>query len=290
MTLIALSLILVSAIAHATWNFLAKRTNNQELFIWLMILSIGVLFLPLAIILLIREPVTGPGWWFIAGTTILHAIYFVLLARSYTHADLSLVYPVARGFGPALVPILGVFILSEVIAPLAIVGIITVICGIFVVYWGGHFSKIIRDPLRFVRDTGMRYAILTGIVNAVQSIWDKVGVGYVNPFLYMYLLALGGAVVLAPYMLRVHGKKGVQIEGRANLKVIPVAGLLMFLAYSLVLLTLQFTQVSYIIPAREIGIVIGVVLGSILLREPFGKGRIIGSILIALGVASITIA
>ena len=290
MTLIALSLILISAVAHATWNFLAKRTVNQELFIWLMIISIGILLLPLAIILLMSDPVSGPGWWFIVGTIILHAIYFVLLARSYTHADLSLVYPVARGVGPALVPILGVFILSEIVAPLAIVGIITVICGIFTVYWWGQFSKIIRDPLRLFRDTGMRYAILTGIVNAVQSIWDKVGVSYVNPFLYMYLLALGGAIVLAPYMLGVHGIKAVQIERRANLKIIPVAGLLMFLAYGLVLLTLQFTQVSYIIPAREIGIVIGVVLGSILLKEPFGKGRIIGSLLIALGVALITIA
>jgi drug/metabolite transporter (DMT)-like permease len=290
MTLIALSLILISAIAHATWNFLAKRTVNQELFIWLMIISIGILLLPLAIILLMSDPVSGPGWWFIVGTIILHAIYFVLLARSYTHADLSLVYPIARGVGPALVPILGVFILSEIVAPLAIVGIITIICGIFIVYWWGQFSKIIRDPLRLFRDTGMRYAILTGIVNAVQSIWDKVGVSYVNPFLYMYLLALGGAIVLAPYMLGAHGIKAVQIEGRANLKIIPVAGLLMFLAYGLVLLTLQFTQVSYIIPAREIGIVIGVALGSILLKESFGKGRIIGSLLIALGVALITMA
>ena len=254
-----------------------------------MIISISIALIPLAIILLIGDPIVSPGWWFILGTVILHAIYFVLLARSYTYADLSLVYPIARGIGPALVPILSVLVLNEVVTSLAIVGIITIIVGIFIVYWWGQVAKIIRDPFMFLRDTGIRYAVLTGLVNSVQSIWDKVGVRYVNPFLYMYLLALGSAIVLAPYMLRFHGIKAIRIEWRRNLKIIPIAGLLMFLAYSLVLLALQFTQVSYIIPAREVGIVIGVVLGSILLKEPFGKGRIIGSCFIALGVTLIYI-
>ena len=289
MTLFALVLILISAVAHATWNFLTKRTITQELFIWSMIISISIALIPLAIILLIGDPIVSPGWWFILGTVILHAIYFVLLARSYTYADLSLVYPIARGIGPALVPILSVLVLNEVVTSLAIVGIITIIVGIFIVYWWGQVAKIIRDPFMFLRDTGIRYAVLTGLVNSVQSIWDKVGVRYVNPFLYMYLLALGSAIVLAPYMLRFHGIKAIRIEWRRNLKIIPIAGLLMFLAYSLVLLALQFTQVSYIIPAREVGIVIGVVLGSILLKEPFGKGRIIGSCFIALGVTLIYI-
>ena len=105
----------------------------------------------------------------------------------------------------------------------------------------------------------------------------------------MYLLALGGAIVLAPYMLRFHGTKAIRTEWRGNLKIIPIAGLLMFLAYGLVLLALQFTRVSYVIPAREVGIIIGVVLGSILLKEPFGKGRIIGSCLMALGITFIYI-
>ena len=55
MTLLALVLILISAIAHATWNFLAKRTINQELFIWSMIISISIVLIPLAIICFITQ-------------------------------------------------------------------------------------------------------------------------------------------------------------------------------------------------------------------------------------------
>ena len=147
-----------------------------------------------------------------------------------------------------------------------------------------------QKVVAFIGDSTFFHLGITGLVNAVQSVWDKVGVQYVNPFLYMYLLALGGVMVLAPYMIRYHSMGAVRIEGRRNLKIIPVAGLLMFCAYGLVLLAMQFTQVSYIIPAREIGIVFGVVLGAILLKEPFGRGRIIGSCLIALGVSLISVA
>ncbi len=183
MTLIALGLILLSAIAHASWNLLAKRANNQELFIWWMLVAISVLLSPLAIALLLTESITYPGWWFVLGTVMLHALYFVLLGRSYTYADLSLAYPIARGLGPGLVPILGVVILHETITPLAIAGIILVIFGIYTVYWWGHFQQFLCDPLRLFHDVGARYAVFTGLVNAMQSIWDKAGVGYVNPFL-----------------------------------------------------------------------------------------------------------
>ncbi len=290
MTGLALGLILLSAVAHATWNLLAKRTKNQELFIWWMIVSIGIIIAPLAFFLFLQYPVVSPGWWFVLGTVILHALYFVLLGRSYAHADFSLVYPIARGLGPALVPVLGVLILKETLTPLAVIGIIMVIIGIYTVYWWGRIQQLRRDPLRLFREAGARYSILTGLVNAIQSTWDKVGVQYVNPFLYMYLLALGGVLVLAPYMITHHGPGAVQSEGRRNIKIIPVAGLLMFCAYGLVLLAMSFTQVSYIIPAREIGIVFGVILGVVLLREPFGRGRIIGSCLIALGVSFISLA
>jgi len=290
MTTLALILVLLSALAHATWNFLTKRANNPEVFIWWLLIVISVLLSPLAVVLLIRNPVVYPGWWFVLGTVILHALYFVFLGRSYSHADLSLVYPIARGVGPALVPVLGFLVLSETITPPAITGIITVIVGIYIVYWWGRLRQVVHDPLRLFREAGARYALLTGLVNATQSIWDKVGVRYVDPFLYMYLLALGGAIVLSPYMFQVHGIKTVRAEWQKNAKYMVIAGLLMFLAYSLVLTAMQFSRVSYIIPIREVGIVFGVILGTLMLKESFSKGRILGSGLIVLGVVFISIA
>lgn len=290
MTTLALILVLLSAVAHATWNFLAKRATNQEVFIWWMLISISVLLLPLAAILIWRYPILYPGWWFIFGTVVLHVLYFVFLGRSYTYADLSLVYPVARGMGPALVPVIGALVLKEIITTLAIVGIISVVLGILTVSWWGQFQKVFHDPLRFFREAGARYALLTGLVIAAYTVWDKMGVSYVNPFLYMYFLVLGSALFLTPYVCRIHGTKAIRIEMKGKTVSIIISGLLMFIAYGLILLALQFSRVSYIAAAREVGVVIGVLFGTLMLGEPFGKGRVLGSCLIVFGLVLISLA
>jgi drug/metabolite transporter (DMT)-like permease len=189
-----------------------------------------------------------------------------------------------------LVPIIGALVLKETITPLAIAGIVSVVVGIFAVYWWGSFDRLLRDPLRLFREAGARYALLTGLVIALYSVWDKVGVSYVYPLLYMYFLMLGAGLLLAPYIWKFHGLRLMRTEIKRKPRSIIVSGLLAFLAYALVLFALRTSKVSYIAPAREVGIVIGVVLGTLLLREPFGKGRAIGSCLIVLGLALISLA
>jgi len=289
-TALALILVLLSAISHATWNLLAKRAINQEVFLWCVLVSSCVLLLPLLIFLIWKYQILYPGWWFIFGTVVLHVLYFAFLGRSYARADLSLAYPIARGMGPALVPIIGALLLKEVITPQAMIGIICVVLGIFTVYWWGNFMEVLRDPLKIFRESGARYALLTGVVIAAYSVWDKVGVSYVNPFLYMYFLVSGSALFLMPYIWWFYGISTIRIELKKKIGNIILSGLLMFLAYGLILFAFQFSRVSYIAPAREVGIVIGVVFGTLLLREPFGKGRAIGSCLIIAGLGLISLA
>jgi len=289
MTALALILVLLSAIAHATWNLLAKRAINQEVFLWCVLVSSSLLFLPLFLFLIGKYEILYPGWWFILGTVVLHVLYFAFLGRSYTRTDLSLAYPIARGMGPALVPIIGALLLKEVIAPLAIIGIISVVVGIFTVYWWGNFKDVLHEPLKIFRESGARYALLTGLMIAAYSIWDKVGVSYVNPFLYMYFLVLGSALFLTPYVWWFQGITIIRVEIRKKIRSIILSGLLMFLAYGLILFALRFSRVSYIAPAREVGIVVGVVFGTLLLGEPFGRGRSIGSGLIIAGLVLISL-
>jgi len=290
MTGLALILVLLSALSHAIWNLLAKRAINQEVFLWCVLVSSSVLLLPLSVFLIWKYQILYPGWWFIFGTAVLHVLYIIFLGRSYARTDLSLAYPIARGMGPALVPIIGALLLKEVITPPAIIGITCVVVGIFAVYWWGNFIDVLHDPLKIFREPGTRYALLTGLVIAAYSVWDKVGVSYVNPLLYMYFLALGSALFLTPYIWWFHGISTIRIEIRKEIGSIILSGLLMFLTYSLILFALQFSRVSYIAPAREVGVVIGVVFGTLLLKEPFGKGRAIGSCLIIAGLVLISLA
>ena len=289
MTALSVLLVLLSAVAHSSWNLLLKRAGDPEVFAWCLLIVASVLLAPVGLALLWYNSVGLSGLWFLLATIVLHVLYFNLLARGYSQGDLSLVYPVARGIGPMLVPVLAVIFLDETIKPLAIAGISAIIVGIYTISWWGYFHQVLRSPLLFFRSAGMRYAVLTGLTIAAYSIVDKEGVSHVQPLLYMYLLGTGTAVMLAPYILAQKGTAAVKAEWRANALPITVAGLLTFAAYGLALTAFSLSRVSYVSPAREVGIVIGVMMGVFLLKEPFGGGRMLGSSFVVGGVVMIAL-
>lgn len=290
MTALALGLVLTAGVLHASWNLLVKQGTNQEIFVWLSQVALSTILIPVAVVLMWNYPIEPLGWWFLLATSALHVLYFLFLGKAYSSGDLSVVYPIARGMGPALVPIIAVLVLDENVSSMAVAGIIAVVAGIYTVYWWGRFGQILKDPLGLLRQPGTRYAVLTGLVIASYTVLDKVGIQYVTPFLYMYLMSVGIVVGLAPYILRAHSAEAIRAEWRINGLRIVAVGILVFLTYGMVLTALQFSRVSYIAPAREVGIVVGVLLGIVVLKEPFGRGRLIGSSLIVAGLALITLA
>lgn len=289
MTPLALTLVLLASVAHSSWNFLLKRSEDNEVFIWGLLVAASVLLAPLGVMLAWQNPIEPVGWWFVTATIVLHILYFGLLGRSYTEGDLSLVYPIARGMGPMLVPILAVVFLGETIATSAIAGIVVIVAGIYTVSWWGNFRRLARHPLDLFRNPSTRFAILTGFTIAAYTIIDKGGVGHVQPFLYMYLMTLGSAIGLFPYVLAKRKLNGIRHELRHNSVAILVAGGLTFLAYGLVLTAFSLSRVSYVAPAREIGIVVTVLIGTLVLKEPFGAGRLLGSLMIVAGLLLIAL-
>lgn len=289
MTALALGLILLSAAAHAAWNLLLKRSDNKEAFVWWLLFGGALMLAPLGGLLLYRYPPTPPGWWLALASAAMHVVYFTLLGRGYARGDLSLVYPIARSIGPMLVPALAVLTLGERMALPAVLGVAAIVLGIALVSWWGRWRELLRQPAALLRDGGIRYAVLTGLTITIYTLVDKRGVAHVQPFLFVYLLTAGAAIGMFPYILRHHGLAGLRREWQANARPILAAGLLMFVTYGLVLTAFAISRVSYAAPAREVGIVIGVLLGVFLLKEPFGAGRLLGSGFIVLGLALIAL-
>ena len=217
MTTLAVALILLSSLFHAAWNLLLKRADNQEIFVWALLVAGSVILFPLGVILFWLHPTSWPGYWLVIISAGTHGFYFILLGRAYSKGDLSLVYPIARGIGPMLVPILAVLALGESMGLLAAVGIALIVTGIFLVSWWGRFLQILTKPSLLFRDAGVRYAVLTGLTITLYTLVDQQGVEYTHPFLYMYLLTVGTAVCIAPYILFKHRLTGVRREWKRTL-------------------------------------------------------------------------
>jgi uncharacterized membrane protein len=61
------------------------------------------------------------------------------------------------------------------------------------------------------------------------------------------------------------------------------------IGYIFVLFAMRIAPVSHVAPVREMSMIIGAYLGTKLLREGYGGRRMIGTALIAAGVAALTL-
>ena len=233
-----------------------------------------------------RVTISIVGWYCIVATGVLHALYFFFVGGSYERGDLSLAYPMARGFGPLLVPIFAVIFLHEQLSPPGITGIVFVIIGIYAIHLRSFSLKAIFEPLAAIRSSASIWALLTGCTIAGYSLVDKVGVNAVDPPIYIYLMFFLSLLLLTPY---VWGKERSALtrEWQMNKWPILMVGLLDLFTYLLILFALQISKVSYVAAAREVSIVFSALFGIIWLGESHRQQRLTGSILIALGVAFI---
>ena len=288
-TLLALLLVVASAGAHATWNLLLKRAQRQEVFVW-WLSAFGVLgALPIAAVLAVWGGFEPVGVWYVVGSALVHICYFLCLGRSLARSDLSLVYPIARGFGPGLAPVLAVFALGETVTAPAWVGIAGIVVGIYIMAWWGQLRQLIADGGLARNTGGVAYALLTGVCIAIYTIVDKRGVGYISPFLYLYLTTCGVAVGMLPYIMRSYGAAAIVQEWRSGAWAVAAGAGLLFLAYGLVLTAMRIADVSYVAPAREVGLLFALLLGAVVLKERVTAGRVIGAALIVTGLALLTL-
>jgi drug/metabolite transporter (DMT)-like permease len=133
----AIALILVAAIAHASWNLFSKQASvtGAVSFIWLMSAAGTALYAPVIVVavLVARPHLTALSWAFLAGTGVLQAAYFLFLQSGYRLGDLSLVYPIGRGTGALLAALAGIVLLGERPGAVAIAGIACIVAGIIVI-------------------------------------------------------------------------------------------------------------------------------------------------------------
>lgn len=284
MSLYVLLLILGAALAHAGWNFAAKRAGTGgAALLWLATWAGVVIYAPLAL-WIVRPHVTWVMIGAIAVSACCHLTYFVLLQRGYATGDLSVVYPLARGTGPLLSIIVAVLFLRERPGVIGLLGAAAVIGGIAVITTAG----ISRGQARSV---GLRYGALygtgAGILIAVYTVWDAHAVAVLGlaPIFYDWGNDLCRGLMLTPYAAT-HRARVAEIA-RAYWREVLLIGGLSPLAYILVLYAYTKAPVSVVAPARELSIVIGSLLGWLWLREPHPGRRLTGAVVVVLGIAAL---
>jgi drug/metabolite transporter (DMT)-like permease len=284
----ALALVVSGALIHATWNLFAKKASGGLPFVWLYGIVSLIAAAPFGLHAWRQagQALDVLAWVAIAGSAALHLVYSLTLQKGYQAADFSIVYPTARGTGPMFAVVGAIVVLGEMPTLIGWIGILAIVGGILLISDAAKGLSFNSSKAR----TGLLWGVLTGLSIAAYTVVDGWAVKSlaIAPVLY-YVLGLSlRTLLLAPKALG--DRRALGEQWRRNARYILAVGLLSPLAYTLVLFAMTMAPLSYVAPARELSMLIGVLIGAKVLRESFTAARAIGTGLMLAGVVFLALA
>ena len=254
-----------------------------------------MIFTPVA---LATWDIRAAAWPYIVVSAVLELAYFVLLGRAYARAELSLVYPIARGSAPVLV-LLASAVLGTALATGQVIGILAVAAGIVA----------IRGLRRGVHRADIVLALGVGACIAAYTLVDKEGLKHAAPLPYLWVVNASAAVVYLPLLAWARGSRvraaaawvrgGRPAGARARLRsgwgvlraaLAPrtvVAGIGVFGAYALTLAALQRAPAAPVSALRETSVLFATAFAAVFLHERITAARAAGAVAVVAGVALI---
>jgi drug/metabolite transporter (DMT)-like permease len=277
MPVIAILLLLGSAILHTTWNILLKQAGEKYIATWWAVLLGSAIFLPF---LFVTGLPARETWLLLLASVLLEVIYYVALATAYQDADFSLVYPLARGAAPALIALWSVLFLGEKLTVGGAFGSGIIIFGLLVI--GG--SNLFRPGGEKPHLRGIVLALTIALLISLYSTIDGAAVKRTSAFPYAVIVFFLAPVLTSPLMVRRYSWSTLKAELTAHRVGVISIGLLTVCSYLLALFAYAIAPLSYAGAIREVSVVLGALAGWQFLGERMGGRRVAGAVIIFGGI------
>ena len=269
--------VLGGALLHAAWNAAIKAEPDKLLAA--VAVTLGAALLGAGALLFLPAPAAA-SWPFIAASSMLQVLYYLLLAATYRDADISHAYPLMRGTAPVLVAILNSG--NEALHPAQLAATALVCAGGAVICLGGGGLRSSRRTLVL--------ALLTALVIAAYTLVDGLGVRRSGaPAAYtawLFILAGAGVALASRHQLR--GRLAAYLTARPLL--VLGGGFASAASYGVALWAMTLAPIAVVAALRETSIVFAAAIAAWVLRERVGPARVAGAVLIAGGAAVLRLA
>ncbi len=269
------ALILLSALLHACWNAFVKNDGDRTAAMaWIM--GLGGLA---SLAALPFFPFPKPEVWpYLIATTLLQNAYFVFVILSYRHGELSQAYPIARGAAALFAALASSALGLDVLTAREWMGIGLSSLGIASLAFArsGSSTTLLRS---------LGYPLLSGAFTAAYSIVDGTGARVAGSALaYVLWMNTLAAPFLPAYVLMTR-RGEIAKTGLAEIGPRLAAAVVAMASYGIAVWAFSHGSMGRVAVLRETSVLFAAILGSVVLKEPFGTRRILSAALIMAGFA-----
>ncbi len=276
---LALSLAILAAFLHALFGALQKGRHDPWMSRGAIDFCYSMMAAPFAFFVV---PAPAQETWPIFGIVlVVHIIYKVLQAVTYSKGAYTVVYPVVRGTGP-LFAVVGAYLLfGEVFNLVQWLGVAVLLSGI---YGLAAYNLAHESVDRGLLKVALALAVLTGMFVALYTTIDAYGIRATpNPFTFLAWFFFLDGLTLPPFV----AWRWFKMADRPDLGPLMARGVLgavvAFFSFGAIMMATRLDKVGEAAVLRETSTVFAALIGWLVLKERVGPRRLILMTLIAAG-------
>jgi len=254
------------------------------------IISWGVVFFSLpflyAFLVLQGFPSLGPSFGAaLAVSTVILVFALVLYFKAIKSSDLSITMPMLA-FTPLLLLVTSPLILGEVPGLFGVIGILLIVGGSYVLHFQYRHEGYLGPLKQLIRVPGPRYMLMVALMFSIGANIDKIGVVNSSPLMWITMLYTGVAVALT--FIMANRTRDLKSKIRSVWLVLGIMGFCNAVALVFQMTAITMTLVPYLIAVKRTSVVMSSLFGFLLFKERGVRERLIGALLMILGVFMIS--
>lgn len=281
----ALGLALMAAFLHALFGALQKGRHDPWMSRAAIDGSYGLIAAPFALFVV---PWPEPHMWPIfAGAFVIHSVYKILQAMTYSRGAFTVVYPVVRGTGPLFAVIGAGIVFGERYTLGQWLGVGVLVAGILgLALW--NLKHVTVDRHRLV--PALWLAVLTGAFVAGYTTYDAYGIrATADPFTFLaWFFMIDG--VFFPALTARRWARLPGTEWAALIKRGVIGAFVAYFSFGAIMVATRLDKVGEAAVLRETSTVFAALIAWLVLRERVGRVQLALMALIAAGAVMVEMA
>jgi drug/metabolite transporter (DMT)-like permease len=261
--------------------FIKKASKDYETLIisWINYLLPVICFTPL--LFFIKLQFNTLFWIGMCGSSIINVAANILYVRSISKGDISSVMPMLS-FTPIFLLLSGPFILGEFPNFVGLMGILTGVVGSYLLNLDLKHGSLLSPFKSLIKNKGTRYMLIVAFLWSVSANCDKIAIQNSSTWQH---IAFSNIMIFTIMSAIVFGLKKQKIAAATeDKKYLLIISAFTVGSYIFHMTALSLTLAAYVVAMKRMSGVFSVFLGNIFFKEANMKQRLLGSIVMLLGV------
>lgn len=235
----------------------------------------------------IEIPSLGNKFWLallIGGS--LNVITTILYMRAIKHSDLSITIPMVT-FTPLFLLLTSPLIVGEFPSFSGLIGILLIVAGSYTLNIKQRHEGYLAPFKALLKEKGPKLMLLVAFIWSITSNIDKIGIQ--NSSAIFWVIATDIFIALIMFPIIIHKSRTNMHHIRTSYKVLLPIGLFSAIASIFQMIAISLTLVAYVISIKRTSAIMSVLFGHLIFKEEGVKERLLGAIIMVIGVLFIVL-